>query len=53
MTIKLRKHKQTKNGKASLYLKIYKDKTTDTNTKTMYIREYEYLNLFLLDNSKV
>jgi len=49
MTINLRKRKQTKNGKISLYLEIYKGKSTTLEGKTRYIREYEYLDLFLVD----
>ena len=49
MTINLRKRKQTKNGKISLCLEIYKGKSTTLEGKTRYIREYEYLDLFLVD----
>jgi len=52
MTINLRKRKQTKNGKISLYLEIYKGKTTTADGKPKYIREYQFLNLFLIDNPK-
>jgi len=52
MTINLRKRKQTKNGKISLYLEIYKGKTTTADGKVKYIREYQFLNLFLVDNPK-
>jgi integrase len=52
MTINLRKRKQGKNGKISLYLEIYKGKTTSADGKTKYIREYQFLNLFLVDNPK-
>ena len=52
MTINLRKRKQTKNGKISLYLEIYKGKTTNADGKSRYIREYEYLNMFLVDNPR-
>jgi len=40
MTINLRKRKQTKNGKISLYLEIYKGKTTTASGKVKYLREY-------------
>jgi len=52
MTINLRKRKQTKNGKISLYLEIYKGKTTTASGKIKYLREYQFLNLFLVDNPK-
>lgn len=52
MTVTLRKRKQGKNGKISLYLDIYKGKTISSTGKTEYIREYEYLDLFILDKPK-
>jgi hypothetical protein len=52
MTISLRKRKQSKHGKISLFLEIYKGRTTTADGKTKYIREYEFLNLFLIDNPK-
>jgi hypothetical protein len=52
MTINLRKRKQGKNGKISLYLEIYKGKTTDAKGQARYIREYKFLNIFLVDNPK-
>jgi len=33
-------------------LEIYKGKTTNADSKTKYIREYKFLNLFLVDNPK-
>src|SRR5215469_7876312 len=51
MTITLRQRKKGK-GKIYLYLEIYKGKETDANGKTKYLREYEYLNLYLLDKPK-
>lgn len=50
MKVHLRQRKQTKSGKISLYLEIYKGtvKTEDGNTKA--IRDYEYLDLYLKDN---
>ena len=39
MTINLRKRKQTKNDKISLYLEIYQGKSTTLEGKTRYIRE--------------
>jgi len=52
MPINLRKRKQTKNGKISLYLEIYKGKITTVDGKPKYIREYQFLNLFWVDNPK-
>ena len=52
MAIKLREIKQTKNGKISLYLDIYTGKTTDANGKVKYHRQYEFLNLYLIDKPK-
>jgi hypothetical protein len=52
MTISLRKRKQTKHGKISLYLEIYKGRSITADGRTKYIREYEFLNLFLTDNPK-
>jgi len=52
MSIYLRRRKQRKNGKISLYLDIYSGKTTDTNGKVKYHRQYEFLNLHLIDKPK-
>jgi integrase len=49
MKIFLRQRKQTSKGTISLYLEIYKGTTQTTDGKTKPIREYEYLNLYLID----
>jgi integrase/recombinase XerD len=49
MRIFLRQRKQTKKGTISLYLEIYKGYTVTPDGKTKPIREYEYLDLFLID----
>ncbi len=49
MKIFLRQRKQSKKGTISLYLEIYKGTTQTPDGKTKPIREYEYLNLYLLD----
>ena len=49
MKIFLRERKQTKKGTISLYLEIYKGTTQTADGKTKPIREYEYLNLYLID----
>jgi integrase len=49
MKIFLRQRKQTKKGTISLYLEIYKGTTQTPDGKTKPIREYEYLNLYLID----
>ena len=52
MTVHLRKRKQRKNGKISLYLEIYKGKIILPNGKPKFIREYRFLNIYLVDNPK-
>jgi len=49
MKIFLRQRKQTKKGTISLYLEIYKGYTQTPDGKRKPIREYEYLNLYLID----
>lgn len=49
MRIFLRQRKQTKKGTISLYLEIYKGTTQTPDGKTKPIRDYEYLNLYLID----
>lgn len=49
MKIFLRQRKQTKKGTISLYLEIYKGYTETPDGKRKPIREYEYLNLYLID----
>jgi len=51
MKIFLRQRKQTSKGTISLYLEIYKGTTQTTDGKTKPIREYEYLNLYLIDKA--
>ena len=51
-TVKLRKRKQTKNGRISLYLEIYKGRITTADGKIKYLREYNFLKLFLIDKPK-
>jgi hypothetical protein len=52
MRIHLRKRQQRKKGKVSLYLEIYKGKTTTANGKIKYLRDYEYLDIYLIANPK-
>lgn len=49
MKVHLRKRKQTKSGKISLYLEIYKGTIVTPEGKRKVQREYEYLNLYLED----
>lgn len=49
MKVFLRERKQTSKGKTSLYLELYKGTTKTPDGKVKPIREYEYLNLYLLD----
>lgn len=50
MKVFLRQRKQTKKGTISLYLEIYKGTSQMPDGKTKPIRDYEYLNLYLIDN---
>lgn len=50
MKVHLRQRKQTKNGKISLYLEIYKGTVKTDEGKTKALRDYEYLGLYLIDN---
>jgi integrase len=52
MKVHLRKRKQTKSGSISLFLEIYKGTTTTPEGKVKILRDYEYLNLYLIDNPK-
>jgi integrase/recombinase XerD len=52
MKVHLRKRKQTKSGSISLYLEIYKGTTTSSDGKVKNLRDYEYLNLYLIDKPK-
>ncbi|HMS29266.1 MAG TPA: site-specific integrase [Saprospiraceae bacterium] len=49
MKIFLRQRKQTKKGTISLYLEIYKGTTQTPDGKPKPLRDYEYLNLYLID----
>ena len=51
MTITLRQRKKGK-GRIYLYLEIYKGKETDASGKVKYLRDYEYLNLYLVEKPK-
>lgn len=52
MKVHLRQRKQTKSGSISLFLEIYKGTTTTLEGKTKNLRDYEYLNLYLIDKPK-
>ena len=52
MKVHLRKRKQTKDGSISLFLEIYKGTTTTPDGKVKNLRDYEYLNLYLIDKPK-
>lgn len=49
MKVFLRQRKQSSKGRISLYLEIYKGTTQTPDGKTKPIREYEYLDLYLID----
>lgn len=51
-SIHLRKRKQTKKGKISLYLEYYYGMKVNTDGKKSPIREYEYLDMYLLSKKK-
>lgn len=52
MKVHLRQRKQTKDGSISLFLEIYKGTTTTADGKVKNLRDYEYLNLYLIDKPK-
>jgi len=52
MKVHLRQRKQTKDGSISLFLEIYKGTTTKADGKVKNLRDYEYLNLYLIDKPK-
>jgi integrase/recombinase XerD len=52
MKVHLRQRKQTKKGKISLFLEFYKGSYIDPDGKVKKIREYEYLDLYLIDKPK-
>ncbi len=49
MKVFLRQRKQSTKGRTSLYLELYKGTTKTSDGKVKPVREYEYLNLYLLD----
>ena len=52
MTINLRKRKQGNKGRIYLYLEFYKGKNILPDGKIKYIRDYEFLNMYLIDKPK-
>jgi integrase len=52
MKVHLRQRKQTKDGGISLFLEIYKGTATSSDGKVKNLRDYEYLNLYLIDKPK-
>ena len=52
MKVHLRQRKQTKSGSISLFLEIYKGTTITPEGKVKNLRDYEYLNLYLIDKPK-
>ncbi|MEI6847021.1 MAG: site-specific integrase [Chlorobiaceae bacterium] len=51
-TIHLRQRKQTSKGKISLYLEYYKGTAKSQSGTIIPVREYEYLDLYLIDKPK-
>lgn len=49
MKVHLRQRKQTGKGQISLYLEIYKGTEKTADGKTKILRDYRYLNLYLID----
>ena len=52
MKVHLRKRQHSKTGSISLFLEIYKGTTTTADGKVKNLRDYEYLNLYLIDKPK-
>jgi integrase/recombinase XerD len=52
MKVKLKRRKQSKKGNISLYLEIYKGSYVNSEGKRILDRDYEYLNLYLIDKPK-
>jgi integrase/recombinase XerD len=52
MKVHLRQRKQTKTGQTSLYLEYYKGTTIGADGRQKPSREYEYLNLYLIDKAR-
>ncbi len=51
-SVHLRERKQTSKGRISLYLEYYKGAETTPDGKVRPIRDYEYLNLYLVEKPK-
>jgi len=52
MKVHLRKRKHSKAGSISLFLEIYKGTATTPDGKVKNLRDYEYLNIYLIDKPK-
>ena len=52
MKVHLRQRKQTKSGSISLFLEIFKGTAIASDGKVKNLRDYEYLNLYLIDKPK-
>lgn len=52
MKVHLRQRKYSKKGEISLYLEYYKGTVKTEEGKTKALREYEYLDLYLIDKPK-
>ena len=52
MKVHLRQRRQTKDGSTSLYLEIYRGTTTTADGKIKNLRDYEYLNIYLINKPK-
>ncbi|MFK7901036.1 MAG: site-specific integrase, partial [Cyclobacteriaceae bacterium] len=52
MKVHLRKRNQAKKGRISLFLEFYKGKVQGADGKWKNIKEYEYLELYLVDKPK-
>jgi len=52
MKVHLRQRKKGKDGSVSLYLEIYKGTTKMPDGRVKGIRQYEYLNLYLIDKAR-
>jgi integrase len=52
MKVHLRQRKQSKNGSISLYLEIYKGTQKQPDSSIKNLKDYKYLNLYLVENPK-
>lgn len=52
ITVHLRERKQSQGGKISLYLEFYKGTMKTASGKVKAVRDYEYLDLYLVDKPK-